>query len=427
MAKSLSLRRMVGQMLLMGFEGTELSPAQQALFRVLQPGGVILFARNIASPEQTYALNAGIARQVEIPLFHCVDMEGGLVDRFRDILSPAPSAAAVYATGDQYLFQKHGKLIGDEVRALGFNTDFAPTVDLDFPPARRVLATRTVSSDPKETVLYARRFLDGLDIANVLGAGKHFPGLGEGDLDTHHQLACINKSFERLWNEDLYPFQALRKQFPFVMVAHAAYPRVTQEKEPASLSSYWMKKVLRKQIGYKGIVISDDLEMGGILTTGLIEDVAVGTIAAGADIFLVCHKEDLILRAYEAVLREAERSKKFRRHVEDAADRILRFKAKAKHLREFPAAPTSSAIHRLKEQMQQFSEQVAGKRTKKRKTPSKPAARPLEEESKVPLGAEHLEAQEASELATESGIESDSANHTGTEPETESEPQGPLE
>src|SRR5579884_1916075 len=101
MSKSLTLRRAVGQMLIMGFDGTELFATQQALFRMLQPGGVILFARNIASPEQTYALNESISRLCDLPLFHCVDMEGGTVDRFRDVLSPAPSPAAVFATGDQ--------------------------------------------------------------------------------------------------------------------------------------------------------------------------------------------------------------------------------------------------------------------------------------------------------------------------------------
>jgi beta-N-acetylhexosaminidase len=364
MAKSSPLRRLVGQRLLMGLEGTEVSVTQQALFRMLQPGGVILFARNIESPEQTYALNASIARLSEIPLFHCVDMEGGTVDRFRDVLVPAPSAADVFATGDQYLFQKHGKVIGDEVRALGFNTNFAPTVDLDFPPSRSVLASRTVSSNPREATVYAKRFLTGMDIADVLGAGKHFPGLGEGNLDTHQELASINKSFEKLWEEDLFPFQALRKQFPFVMVAHAAYPLVTNNREPASLSSFWMKKILRKRIGYKGIIISDDLEMGGVLTTGLIEEVAVATIAAGADIFLVCHKEDAVLRCYEAVLREAERSKKFRAHVEKSAARILKLKDETKPVRKFPSAPTAAQIQKLKEQMQQFTQQVAVKRAK---------------------------------------------------------------
>src|SRR5262249_26858193 len=153
--------------------------------------------------------------------------------------------------------------------------------------------------------------LRGLKSAKVLGCGKHFPGLGEANLDTHHELPSIAKSWKKLWAEDLLPYRRLRREIPFVMVAHASYPAVTKDKLPASLSRKWMTDILRKKIGYRGLIVSDDLEMGGVLAAGSIEEVAVETLRAGADIFLVCHNQELVWRSYEAVLREAERNRKF--------------------------------------------------------------------------------------------------------------------
>ncbi len=170
-------------------------------------------------------------------MFLCVDMEGGTVDRLKNAIAPAPSAEAVASTQDKKIFRAHGRLIGEEVRALGFNTDFAPVLDLSFAASRSVLTSRTVSDDPKQAVIYAREFLKGLREARVLGCGKHFPGLGEANLDTHEMLPLITKPWKRLWAEDLYPYRALRREMAFVMVAHAAYPAVTKSGIPASLST----------------------------------------------------------------------------------------------------------------------------------------------------------------------------------------------
>src|ERR1019366_2658832 len=141
---------------------------------------------------------------------------------------------------------------------------------------------RTTSADPKETIQYAREFLRGLSDCKILGCGKHFPGLGEANLDSHNALPVIDKPWKRLWNEDLLPYRELRRDLPFVMVAHAAYPQVTGDRTPASLSNKWMSEVLRKKIGYRGLIITDDLEMGGVLAAASIEDAAVETLRAGA-------------------------------------------------------------------------------------------------------------------------------------------------
>src|SRR5438874_7014410 len=181
---SSDVRRNAGQLLIMGFAAAEMTPRLCHLLARLQPGGVVLFARNIKDPQQTWALLRECRRTLKTPPFLCVDMEGGTVDRFRNVLNPAPSAADVFASGDRRLFRKHGRIIGEAVRALGFNTDFAPVLDLAFDASRSALASRAVSADPKQAITYAREFLAGLWKAGVLGCGKHFPGLGEGKLDS---------------------------------------------------------------------------------------------------------------------------------------------------------------------------------------------------------------------------------------------------
>jgi beta-N-acetylhexosaminidase len=355
---SSDLRHGVGQLLIIGFDGTEMSPGLAALLTRVQPGGVILFARNITGGEQTYKLLKDCQACVSTPLFTAVDMEGGQVDRFRNVTGPTPSAADVFATGDRKLFRKHGKVIGESCRTLGFNTDFAPVVDLAFKASKTVMSSRAVSADPKQAVLYAREFLNGLRAANVIGSAKHFPGLGEANLDTHHELPSVDKSWKKLWAEDLYPFRTLRRELPMVVIGHANYPAITRDQSPASLSRKWITGVLRKKIGYRGLVVSDDLEMGGVLKAAPIEQAAVEHIRAGGDLCLICHIEEYVTRSYEALLQEAESNRKFAQRVRESAARVLAFKKKSAALRRRPPAPTPAKLERLSRQVWEFSEQV---------------------------------------------------------------------
>src|SRR6266849_3093636 len=279
-------RTHVGQLLIVGFDGTEITTRLSSLLKQLQPAGVILFARNIKTAEQTCRLLRDCQKYVSTPLFTSVDLEGGRVDRLRDVLGPAPSAADVFATGDRKLFRKHGQMIGENCRALGFNVDFAPVLDLAFEASRSVMSTRAVSDDPKQVVAYAREFLHGLSDAGVLGCGKHFPRLGEATLDTHHELPSVDKPLRKLWEQDLVPYRSLslRRELPFVMVSHAAFPAVTKKRTPASLSKKWITDILRKKIGYRGLICSDDLEMGGVLAAAPIKQVTIEHIRAGGDL-----------------------------------------------------------------------------------------------------------------------------------------------
>src|SRR5579859_557799 len=342
--------------MIVGFDGTEMTSRLSSLLKKVQPGGVILFARNIKSAEQTWRLLRECQKCVATPLFACVDLEGGSVDRLRDALGAAPSAAEVFAVDDPKLFRRHGQIIGENCRAFGFNVDFAPVLDLAFEASRPVMGSRAVSADPRQTVLYAREFLAGLASAKVLGCGKHFPGLGEGKLDSHHELPVIEKSLKKLWAEDLVPYRTLRRQLPMVMVSHAAYPQVTKARTPASLSKVWITDILRKRIGYKNLIVSDDLEMGGVLSAAPVGEAAVEFVRAGGDLCLVCHREDYVLQAHESLLQTAERDKQFARRVEESARRVAAFK-KRKELRPVKA-PSSATVEKLTRCLWEFGEQV---------------------------------------------------------------------
>jgi beta-N-acetylhexosaminidase len=345
----MSLRQAAGQVLVVGLEGTQLSAVESAWLRLLQPGGVILFRRNVESATQTYSLLQSAAQRIDHPLLRCIDVEGGTVDRLRDLIAPMPSAFAVAATNKAPLFKKHGTLIGQEVRLLGLNTTFAPVLDLRTAASETVMTSRVVSGDPTR---YAQHFLSGLAQQGVLGCGKHFPGLGSGQVDSHHATPVITKPFELLWKEDLLPYRQLAKQLPMVMVSHAAYS--TSGKEPASVSRYWITEILIRKIGYQGLIVSDDMEMGGILTHMGIADAAVRSLAAGIHVVEVCRDPALVFAAYEAVLREAENSPAFARLLRRAAAKVQSVKAAHK-----AAPPTTQAVEKMRNAVEHFTQQVA--------------------------------------------------------------------
>ena len=329
-----------------------------SLLERVQPAGVILFARNIQNARQTWRLLRECQNCVETPLFTCVDLEGGSVDRFRDALGPTPAAAEVFAVDDLKVYRKHGQIIGENCRAFGFNVDFAPALDLAFEASRGVMGSRSVSADPREVVAYAREFLGGLAAGKVLGCGKHFPGLGEGKLDSHHELPVIEKSLKELWVQDLVPYRTLRRQLPFVMVSHAAYPQVTKAQTPVSLSKIWISDILRKRIGYRNLIVSDDLEMGGVLAAASVGEAALEFVRAGGDLCLVCHREDFVLQAYESLTRTAQRDKHFARRVAESVRRIAAFKKKMAKILRPAKEPSGAVVGKLSRRLWEFGEQV---------------------------------------------------------------------
>jgi beta-N-acetylhexosaminidase len=353
----MTLRQATGQVLVVGLEGTQLSTLETAWLRLLRPGGVILFRRNIESAAQTHALLHSSQQAVESPMLRCIDVEGGSVDRLRDLIAPMPSPFAVATTNKPALFKKHGSLIGQEVHLLGFNTAFAPVLDLRTDASEPVMTTRVVSGDPAQVIRYATNFLDGLAEHGVLGSGKHFPGLGSGQVDSHHFTPTITKPLNLLWKEDLLPYRELARKLPMVMISHASYSAAVPE--PASVSAYWISEVLVREIGYQGLIVSDDMEMGGILKYMGIADAAIRSLAAGMHVVEICRDPALVFAAYEALLHEAESSPAFARVLRRAAVRAQAFHTT--HLKKdaLPPAPTAVAVNKMRGAVEKFTEQVA--------------------------------------------------------------------
>lgn len=310
-----TVREATGSLLVLGLSSTELTGLERAWLKLVKPGGIILFKRNIADVKQTRALlDEATALCASHPV-RSVDVEGGTVNRLRETLGAIPSAQAVAAAdrkaGKAKLAQEHGALIAHAIKSFGFNTTLAPVVDLALPESATVMGSRTAGVSATEVVDYAQGFLAGLSAQNVAACGKHFPGLGGGLTDSHFETPQITRNWQEMWDQDLVPYRALCNAMPIVMINHAAYPHTPGKDKPASASDFWITKVLRQRIGYRGIVLSDDLEMGGILKFMPVEKAAVAAVRAGTDMMLICHNAELILRTYEALIGEGERSSAF--------------------------------------------------------------------------------------------------------------------
>ena len=357
-----SLRSSVGSLLVVGVAGSELSGLENAWLKVVRPAGIILFKRNIQDAAQTRALLAEASALCTADSLRCVDVEGGTVDRLRHalapLLSPQHVARAAETSGNASLMVQHGELVARAVKAFGFNTTLAPVLDLALPASAQVMGTRAAASSVEGVVAYGRAFLSGLAAQGIAGCGKHFPGLGAGTLDSHLETPSINRTMRVLESEDLVPFRELRKRLPMIMVNHAAYPETPAGKTPASVSRFWITIVLRKHLGYRGLIFSDDLEMGGILKFMPIEQAVIAAVRAGMDLMEICHSPELILRAYESLLSEAERSAAFRtlllaRAREAATKRKRLFSGRS------PAALTAPKLEALRTRIQRFSETVS--------------------------------------------------------------------
>ena len=383
----MSLRGAAGSLLVGGLAGTELTALERAWLKLVRPGGIILFKRNIADARQTRELLGEATALGAENGFRCVDVEGGTVNRLRDALAALPSAQAVARAGrlqekteavdipqspgardrghpvdkkpgNAGLAREHGELVARGVRAFGFNTTLAPVLDLGLAASVAVMGSRAAAETAAGVVEYARAFLAGLASQGVVGCGKHFPGLGGGTLDSHLDTPEIQREGREIWYEDLAPYRELRDELPMVMVNHAAYPKVPGKARPASVSRYWIENVLRKRIGYRGIVFSDDLEMGGILKSFSIEEAAVEAVKAGTDLLEICHSPELILRAYEALMAEGERSRAFNKMLLERAARLERLRGM---LFADGEGPTLSArqVEGLRTRILRFGETIA--------------------------------------------------------------------
>jgi beta-N-acetylhexosaminidase len=367
-----SLRRAAGNAMVVGISGKELTALERAWLKLIRPAGVILFQRSIDSAAQTRALLEQATALCAPHSLRCVDVEGGTVDRLRDALTPMPTPQSVFAAsqaaGKPKLMREHGELVARAVKAFGFNTTLAPVLDLGLPASAGVMETRVVSADPKAVAVYCGHFLAGLAAHRVMGCGKHFPGLGGGTLDSHLETPSIDRTMTELTNDDLYPYCELRDKLPMIMVAHASYPRTPGGNRPASVSPYWITTILRKRIGYRGLTFSDDLEMGGVLKFLSIEGAAIEAIRAGMDLIEICHSPELILRAYEALITEAERSTAFRTMLLKRSSRSASLRAQ--HFkRPTPPALSSKQFAGLRDEINRFAATISAHQSRPEGSP----------------------------------------------------------
>jgi beta-N-acetylhexosaminidase len=359
---------LAGQLLTIGFDGQECGSALKNLLQTTRPGGVIYFQRNIASEDQFRAL-VSQTREIlgDSRPFQAIDQEGGEVDRFRALIAPLPSARDAAVAG---LGRELGDLAGRELAAFGLNLDFAPVLDLGSDESRSVLGSRTGGETAQEVIRFAERFLLGLAGWHVVGCGKHFPGLGSGRKDSHIGMPVLERAREELWQNDLLPFRTLRDDLPMIMVAHAWYPDVERalapgsasadDPVPASLSSNIVTGLLRGRMGYEGIVVCDDLEMGGALEGRSIEEAALAAVRAGCDMLLVCRHAENVACVHAALVREFEKDASFRELGQRASARMMKLR------RRFAAGTATSRVNyvdlqALRQEILRFSDSVAAR------------------------------------------------------------------
>ena len=275
--QSLSLEQQVGQFFFIGLPGTELDAEARALIEEVQPGGIIIFGRNVASPQQLRSLLDGVREMLPNPLIG-VDQEGGLVDRLRKIFTPMPAARTIREHGDLAAARALGRITGEALRILGFNMTFAPVMSI-MTDERDLLSnglySRSFGRSPGEVLGYTTVYLRGLQETGIVGCLKHFPGIGAGEVDSHEQMPLVSLTHDDLMAQDLAPyielFQRKDDRVRCVMVSHGGFPNIDITKgvtggllEPASLSHNIVTHLLRNELGYQHLVVTDDLEMGAI-------------------------------------------------------------------------------------------------------------------------------------------------------------------
>lgn len=267
------------------------------LIRETQPGGFILFGRNIKSPEQLRKLTDDLRSLVKHEPIITIDQEGGRVSRIKEIGSEPPSAKQLRDKGNLNLIARHGKLTGQLLRLFGFNLDLCPVLDVSFDDeADNSLKNRTYGRTPLEVVRNARMFNDAMRSEGILSSGKHFPGYSAAGVDPHHELPKILRTRAELEACEWIPFRTLLPQLDTLMIGHAVYPDLDAT-APASLSDYIITDLLRLEWGYQGCVMTDDLDMGAMVNYCEFPTAVRAAIEAGNDLMLLCHRVELIREA----------------------------------------------------------------------------------------------------------------------------------
>src|SRR5262245_6601726 len=325
----LSPEERAGQLFWIGFRGTTLDLGVKSLLERVRPGAVILFARNIESALQVRRLNDAITRTLRIPPFIALDQEGGRVNRLKAILGPiAPNLALAGRADAAEAVGRQAGAMARALRGLGFSVNLAPVLDLSGPHAGNGIGDRAFGEDPKTVCRLARVFVLAHLRSGIIPVGKHFPGLGSARADTHVTLPIISKSRHRLNREDLVPYRRLGRSLPMIMAGHASYPVLQEGPGPAPLSRSVIEGLLRRDLGYRGLIITAGLGMGAVEEEQGPTSQALAARAAGNDGLRFCAPREKMLEAYEGVLGALRRGEIDERRIARSLRRIRALKAR---------------------------------------------------------------------------------------------------
>ncbi len=360
---SLPIEEKIGQMFFVGLPLAEIDAETKEFLRAVTPGGVCLFARNIREAVQTRQLTEDIRANSSVEPLISLDQEGGLVDRLRRLIAPTPAANTIKTPEEA---RELAVLTAEIVRIFGFNMNFAPVVDV-IDEARvnssNGLYSRAFGKSRSEVVEFAEQYLTGLQENGCLGCLKHFPGLGASQVDSHEEQPSVYLTREELFEIDLLPYRRLfpSAQVHSIMVAHASYPRFDlQETDnngkllPSSLSHNIVTKLLREELGFQGLVITDDLEMGAIIKNYGIGEACQMAILAGEDMLAICADADSVREGFSAVLEAVKSGKIDEQRIDQSLKRIAHIKS----LIQPPLAFDAERLQILSDCIAQFNHQT---------------------------------------------------------------------
>jgi beta-N-acetylhexosaminidase len=337
--ENLTLNQKIGQLFFIGLPGTEIDAKTSDLLEKIAPGGVCLFSRNIRAAGQTRELLNNLREVLPVEPFLSLDQEGGLVDRLRRVITPMPSAQSFTEKGNSETVEKMAEMTAEAIRILGFNMNFAPVVDvIDEQRSKFVngLYSRGFGKSREDVVRLASGYLETLQNKGCLATIKHFPGYGATETDSHEQLPTVNLSKQQLFETDLFPYFELfkSKKVFAVMVGHAAYPLIDlQEKDaqgrflPSSLSRNFVSSLLRKELGFQNLILTDDLEMGAIMENYGIGEAAKMALRAGNDFLLICADTRRMTEAFDSVKEAVESGEISESRINESLERIAKIKS----------------------------------------------------------------------------------------------------
>ena len=310
----------IGRVFMIGLPGNPDPEEARAWIGSIRPAGVILFQRHCTSAAAVVARLRELRDAAAEPMLYAIDQEGGRVNRFSDWLGSTPGARSLAAAGEEAARQS-GHTVGRLLKQLGFNVDFAPVVDLSPADRPNGIGDRAWSTDPERTTCLAGAFLEALQSEGVAGCLKHFPGLGETFADSHLSLPICERTSEELEAGELVPFRNLHKDAAMVMVSHAAYP-AWDGNTPASLSRRIIQGELKDRLKYRGLVVSDDLEMGALSEHNEAGREAVAALRAGCDLLIYGNRKEPLQAALKAVRAEYGKDPVFAVRVQEAIERV---------------------------------------------------------------------------------------------------------